>query len=791
MTWTQLINEPFALLDGAMGTVLQQKGLQAGGEPVLLSLTQPDLVRSVHESYVEAGAQIVYTNTFTANRYKLKDASKVAEVIPAAIRLAKEAAKGRALVALDIGPIGQLMEPTGPMSFEEAYDIFAQMLSYSQGADVVVFETFTELYELKAALLAAKETTDLPVLCSMTFEADGRTFTGTSPMEMCLTLEGLGASALGINCSLGPKELLPLVSRLCRISSLPVFVKPNAGLPDPVSGEYRSSPEEFARELSVLARCGVRLFGGCCGTTPEHLAALKRELEQKPSDLPRLAEGKRENPAVCSGSLTVEIEGPCIIGERINPTGKKKMKQALLDGDMDYILGQAVEQANAGAQILDVNVGLPGVDEKEMMVRAVKAIQSVSDLPLQLDSSSAEALEAGLRVCNGKAIVNSVNGKKDSLESVLPLVKRYGACVVGLTLDENGIPPKAEGRFAIAEKIAGACDKMGIPRKDLFIDCLTLTAATDQENALETLKALRLCKERLGVKTVLGVSNISFGLPARELLNQSFLTMALYAGLDLPILNPNNAAMAGAVRAYRALAAWDTDSKDFVNCYSQREEDSRAVGMEEHSLSYCLENGLQKEAQEAARRALARTEPLELVNQAIVPALDRAGERFESGAIFLPQLIRCASAAQAAFEVISEAMAGQEQQRAQTVVLATVKNDIHDIGKNIVRTLLKNYGFSVVDLGKEVAPEAVARAVEREKAPLLGLSALMTTTVESMRQTVALVKSRCPQCRIMVGGAVLTEEYAKEIGADFYAKDAKAAVDIAKAVFAGGNTDRL
>lgn len=785
MNWNDLLSRSYGLLDGAMGTVLQKKGLKAGGDPVLLSLNDPETVRSIHQSYVEAGAQVIYTNTFGANRYKLKDENTVGEVIRAAVALAKEAAGERALVALDIGPIGQLMEPSGPLTFEEAYDIFRQMLSFGEGADLVVFETFTELYELKAALLAAKETVSVPVICSMSFEADGRTFTGTSPEEMVLTLEGLGASALGINCSLGPKELAPLVSKLCRLSSLPVFVKPNAGLPDPVTGEYALSPADFARELSLLCRCGAKLFGGCCGTTPEHIAAVKAQLEKGTPFLSRPAETEKREPAVCSGTKTVVIHGPCIIGERINPTGKKKMKAALLEGDMDYILSQAVEQTSAGAEILDVNVGLPGINEAEMMVRAVKAIQSVSDLPLQLDSSSPEALEAGLRVCNGKAIVNSVNGKRESLETVLPLVKRYGACVVGLTLDEEGIPPKAEGRFAIAEKIALACDRIGIPRRDLFIDCLTLTAATDQENALETLKALKLCKERLGVKTVLGVSNISFGLPQRELLNQSFLTMALYAGLDLPILNPNNAAMAGAVRAYRALAAWDKDSRDYVACYADAPATASAVSSAaDYSLEYCLENGLQKEAQKAAARELETLAPLEVVNQRIVPALDRAGERFEAGKIFLPQLIRCASAAQSAFEVISSVME-QSERKPLTVVIATVKNDIHDIGKNIVGTLLKNYGYRVVDLGKDVAPETVLEAVKREGVRLVGLSALMTTTVGSMKETVELLKKECPECKIMVGGAVLTEEYAMEMGADFYAKDAKASVDIAKKVLEG------
>lgn len=773
----------YALLDGAMGTQLQKKGLAPGQEPVLLNLTHPDWIVDIHSQYVGAGARVVYANTFGANPFKIHDEATLERVIRSGVALARQAAGDRALVALDVGPLGQLLEPTGLVSWEEAYAHFAKILSYGQQADLVVFETFTQLYELKAAVLAARETCDLPIFCSMSFEENGRTFTGTSVEEMALTLQGLGVSALGINCSLGPAQLLPVVSRLCRCADVPVFVKPNAGLPDPLTGAYDLSPEEFARQVCSLYACGARILGGCCGTSPAYIAALEKALSGAQAPLPRPGQERVRESRVCSATRTVSLQGPCIIGERINPTGKKKMKEALLAGDMDYLMRQAVEQAQAGAHILDVNVGLPGVDEAATMVRAVKAIQSVTDLPLQLDSSSVEALEAGLRVCNGRPIVNSVNGKKESLETVLPLVKKYGACVVGLTLDETGIPPKAPERFAIAQRIAAACDAYGIPRQDLFIDCLTLTVATDQANALETLKALKLCKEQLGVKTVLGVSNISFGLPNREQLNPTFLSAALAAGLDLPILNPNNAAMAGAVWAWRALAGWDEDCRDYVARYTQEAPASAPAPAQEPDLAYCLENGLVNPARQAAQRALEQTAPMELVNRVIVPALDRAGERFEKGSLFLPQLIQCAASAQAAFEVVGQRLEKADAAPKGCVVLATVKNDIHDIGKNIVRTLLENYGFRVVDLGKDVPPQQVVQATLENGAGLVGLSALMTTTVGSMAQTVELLKEHCPGVPVVVGGAVLTPEHARTIGADYYAKDAKATVDIAKAVF--------
>jgi len=774
-----LKSKRYILLDGAMGTELQKRGLKAGEDPMLLNLTSPETVVAVHKSYVDSGSDIIYTNTFGANRFKLGDDKTVEAVVGAAIKNARAAAGDKALVALDIGPIGRLIEPAGDMSFEEAYGIFSAVVSCGGDADLVVLETFTELYELKAALLAVKDNCDLPVMCSMSFEKDGRTFTGNGIEQFTAVCDCLGADALGINCSLGPKELRPLAARLCACTALPVFLKPNAGLPDPATGKYTMLAEEFAKEVAKCY-CGDNLiFGGCCGTAPDYIAALGSELEAlRPLPAPKKELGCS---FVCSSTKTVIIDGVCVIGERINPTGKKKMKEALLCGDMDYILMQAVEQSSAGAQILDVNVGLPGVNEREMMVKAVKAVQSVSDLPLQLDSSDPVALEAGLRVANGKVIVNSVNGKSESLDAILPLVKKYGASVVALTLDEGGIPAKAEGRFEIAKRIVEKCDAMGIKRADVFVDCLTLTVATDQENAMETLRALKMCKELLGVKTVLGVSNISFGLPAREKINQSFLTMAMHSGLDLPIMNPNNDAMMSAVRAFRVLTAQDINSREYLAAYGEAEEQKTAV-LADLGLEACIRGGLRSQARIAAASLLESLAPMDIINNLIIPALDTVGEGFEKGSVFLPQLIQCAAAAQSAFEVIGERISKGERS-GDKIILATVKNDIHDIGKNIVKTLLENYGFDVIDLGKDVAPQVILDRVREEDCRLLGLSALMTTTVESMRLTVELVKESCPQCRIMVGGAVLTEDYARSIGADFYAKDAKASCDYAKKIF--------
>jgi 5-methyltetrahydrofolate--homocysteine methyltransferase len=776
----ELIKQGTVLLDGAMGTMLQNAGLEAGAAPELLNIDKPELIEDIHRKYVEAGSQIVYANTFGANRYKLKNNS-VKEIISAGISIAKKACGKKALVALDIGPIGQLLEPSGTMTFEEAYDIFKEQIIAGKSADVIVFETMTDLYELKAAVLAAKENSRQPIVCTMTFEENRRTFTGCCVSSMALLLNGLGVDAVGINCSLGPSQLIPICKELLEWTDMPVVLKPNAGLPDPVTGKYDVSPEEFAEQMKYAASCGVKIFGGCCGTTPEYISALKKALDgtevRRRKALPR--------SAVCTPSRTVVIDRPRIIGERINPTGKKLFKEALRNNDTGYILNQAIEQIRAGADILDVNVGLPEIDEKAMMIKAVKEIQSVTDAPLQIDSTIPEVLEAALRIYNGKPIVNSVNGEESSLETVLPLVKKYGAAVVGLTLDKNGIPPKAEQRFAIAEKILKRAMYYGIPKEDVFIDCLTLTASAEQEAVMETLRALGRVKKELGLKTVLGVSNISFGLPNRPLINQNFLTMALTYGLDLPIINPNVDAMTGAVRAYKLLANIDKNSFDFIAAYN-----SAAVQKTENkdenniSLEYAVENGLKDESAKATAELLKIADPMEIINGALIPALDKAGEQFEKGTIFLPQLILTAGAAQAAFGVIREKMISENLSPVSKgkIVLATVKGDIHDIGKNIVKVLLENYGYTVIDLGKDVPCEEVVRAALEHRVKLVGLSALMTTTLKSMEETIRLLRESGSECKVVVGGAVLTPEYAEKIGADFYAKDAKETCDIAKRI---------
>ena len=785
--FSQLLQKPFVLLDGAMGTMLQKSGLPMGALPELYNLTQPETITAIHQAYIKAGADVIYANTFGANRHKLAGSGFTPEqVIAAGIAAARQAARGTgALVALDVGPIGELLEPAGSLSFDSAYEIFSQEITAgaAAGADLIAIETMTDLNETRAALLAAKENTDLPVICTMTFEESGRTFTGCSIPSMALTLEGLGADAVGINCSLGPDQLPPLVEELAKWTRLPIVVKPNAGLPDPSSQEYNIGPEQFAGYIAALIPYGIKIAGGCCGTTPEYLGMLRKALEgrsyQKPAFVPKAA--------VCSPSAAVPVDRARIIGERINPTGKKLFKQALIHEDIDYILNQAVSQVAAGADILDVNVGLPEIDEPRMMVRVVKALQGVVDTPLQLDSSDPAALEAGLRVYSGKAIVNSVNGEEESLNAVLPLVKQYGAAVVGLTLDKGGIPKTAEGRFAIAKRILERALSLGIPKENVFIDCLTLTASAEQAAVAETLRAVRMVKEQLGLKTVLGVSNISFGLPNRELVNHSFLTLALANGLDLPILNPNIKAMTDAVNAYHLLMNIDKGAEHFLSVYAQEEgaPAAAAAAGEAGDLSYAVEKGLKADAGRITGELLKTQEPMEIVNSLLIPALDAVGAKFESGKLFLPQLIQSANAAQAAFEVIKAHLSKTDKAPVSrgTIVLATVKGDIHDIGKNIVKVLLENYGYTVIDLGRDVEYEAVVDAAIRHKAKLVGLSALMTTTLKSMEKTIALLRERQVDCKIMVGGAVLTPEYAKTIGADFYAKDAKESCDIAERVF--------
>ncbi len=787
MDFKTLLKEEYILLDGAMGTLLQERGLPMGACPEQVALEHPQWLLDIHRGYLEAGSRMVYANTFGASALKLERAGLTPEeVIPRAVGLARQAAEPfDALVGLDIGPLGQLMEPTGTLTFQDAYQHFARQIraGAEAGADVIAIETMADLNEARAALLAAKENSSLPVLCTMTFDQGGRTFTGCCVSSMALTLEGLGADAIGFNCSLGPAQLRPLVEELLRWTTLPVILKPNAGLPDPGGRGYDTSPEEFAAQMGELAGLGVRFLGGCCGTTPAYISQLREALADKKR--PRLSP---EIPAaVCSAARTVVLDQPRVIGERINPTGKKLFQAALRRQDLDYVLSQAIQQVKAGAELLDVNVGLPDIDEEAMMTRVAAALPGVTDAPLQFDSTKAPVLEAALRIYPGKAIINSVNGEEESLAAVLPLAKKYGAAVVGLTLDRGGIPKTAQERLDIAKRILDRALALGIPRRDVFIDCLTLTASAEQAAVPETLKAVSMVKKELGLRTVLGVSNISFGLPAREALNQSFLTLALGAGLDLPILNPNAAPMMAALRAYRLLAGHDLNGGEYIAAYGGEAAGPAPsaptpASAGQRTLEEAIEGGLKAEAGAIAARLLEELSPLELVDTRLIPALDRTGAAYEAGKIFLPQLIQSAGAAQAAFEQVRRKLTenGQSGEGRGPVVLATVKGDIHDIGKNIVKVLLENYGFAVVDLGRDVDPSAVAQAVRHYHAPLVGLSALMTTTLGSMAETIALLRREGLPCRVMVGGAVLTASYAASIGADRYARDAKEAVDIAR-----------
>ncbi|MDE5781060.1 MAG: homocysteine S-methyltransferase family protein [Lachnospiraceae bacterium] len=789
MKFNQLLaNKEHIILDGGMGTMLQNSGLEIGGVPELLNITNPELLISIHKKYIDAGADVIYTNTFGANSYKMKDTGySVEELISSAIENARKASEGtETLVALDVGPIGQLLEPTGTLSFEKAYDIFKQIVIAGKSADVIVFETMTDLLEIKAAVLAAKENTNLPIMCTMTFEKNMRTFTGCGVSNMALTLEGLGVTAIGVNCSLGPDELLPVVKEMAQWTTLPLIVKPNAGLPDPLTNEYNILPEEFSGYMCDMADIGVKIFGGCCGTTPDYISVLCEKLDGRKY----VHRNVTVPTAVCSASETVLINQPRIIGERINPTGKKKFKEALINHDIDYILNQAIEQTHAGAEILDVNVGLPEIDEKSMMVDAVKAIQGITDAPLQLDSTIPEVLEAALRIYCGKPIVNSVNGEDESLDTILPLVKKYGAAVVGLTLDKDGIPKSADKRFDLAVKILNKAMEYGIPKENVFIDCLTLTASAEQDGVIETLNAVKRVKDELGLKTVLGVSNISFGLPNRERINHTFLALALENGLDLPIINPNISAMSGTVRAYRLLKSIDKNSKEYIEAYNNEQgnkENSASANQDNKniSLEYAIENGLKNDGARITKELLESKEPMEIVNKSLIPALDKAGDQFEKGTIFLPQLILSAEVAQAAFGVIKDFISSKSDESVSKgiIVIATVKGDIHDIGKNIVKVLLENYGYTVIDLGKDVDYQTVVDAVKKYDAKLVGLSALMTTTLVSMEKTIELIHKNNLDCKIMVGGAVLTPEYAMQIGADYYSKDAKESVDIAKEIF--------
>ena len=792
----ELIKDNILVFDGAMGTMLQKKGLKLGENPEVLNIREREVIKEIHKEYIDNGAMVISTNTFGANELKLEDTGfSVEEIIDSAVKIAQEARGDKNVyIALDVGPIGHLLEPMGTLSFDRAYEIFKRQVIQGEksGVDLILLETMTDLYETKAALLAVKENTNLPVFCTMSFEENGRTFTGCTPESMAITLEGLGADAVGVNCSLGPKELMPIVKRIISSTNLPVMTQPNAGLPKISFGEavYDITVDEFSSWIKKFVDEGVSIIGGCCGTTPQFTKALREIADNNK----RVQREKVSFSAVCTPSKMVKIEGVKVIGERINPTGKKIFREALKNNDLDYVLKQAIEQVEAGAEILDVNVGAPEVDEKEMMLKVIKEIQSIIDAPLQIDSSYPDIIEAGLRKYNGKPIVNSVNGEDEVLDKILPVVKKYGASVVGLTLDKRGIPPTCEERFKIAQKIVKRAADYGIDKKDVFIDCLVLTASAQQAEVQETLKAVRKVKEELGVKTLLGVSNISFGLPCRDLINETFLALAIANGLDLPIMNPNSRGMMDVINSYNVLANIDKGSEKYISLYgnakvergvktAESKTDNKDSG--EKDIKYIVIKGLKDDAAKATEEALENMEELEVVNKLLIPALDEVGKKYEVGEIFLPQLIQSAETVQKAFEVIKGRLVLKSEAGISKgkIILATVQGDIHDIGKNIVKVILENYGYEVIDLGKDVPIETVVEETEKNNVRLVGLSALMTTTLKSMEATIKALKEDGYKGEVFVGGAVLTPEYAEMIGADYYAKDAKESAEIAKKVF--------
>ncbi len=794
MNFSDFLKNNLVILDGGMGTLLQQQGLLPGEYPERWNRSHPQVIRQIHKDYYEAGSHVVSTNTFGANALKFSE-EELEEIVRSAVENAKAAraqcaCPEKKFIALDIGPSGRLLKPLGDLDFVDAVALFAKTvrLGVKYGVDLIFIETMNDGYETKAALLAAKENSNLPVLVSNAYSEDGKLLTGASPAAMVAMLEGMGADAIGANCSLGPEQLSAVAKELLTHASVPVLLKPNAGLPRLENGKtvFDVEANSFAAEMEKLAAGGLRLLGGCCGTTPDYIRALSHAVKSKaPQPLT-----KKDHTVVSSYSHAVFFgKDPVLIGERINPTGKKRFRQALLEQDMDYILNEAVNQQDKGVHVLDVNVGLPEIDEVSMLTRAVTEIQAVVDLPLQIDSASIPAMESALRRYNGKALINSVNGKAESMEAVFPLVKKYGGAVVCLTLDENGIPETADGRFAIAQKILNTAERYGIQKKDLIFDTLAMTVSADPQAAIATLQALRRIHEELGCHTSLGVSNVSFGLPNRDALNSSFFTMALENGLSAAIMNPYSAEMMKSYHCYRALKGLDDGFATYMEAAQsfgsltatpapQKSEASFAS-----QLQQAIGKGLAAQAGALTRELLKEREALSLINEEIIPALNQVGRGFEAKTVYLPQLLMSAEAAKSAFEVIKESMAGKRQATGKAaVVLATVQGDIHDIGKNIVRLLLENYGFAVTDLGKDVPPEAIVDTVIRLQAPLVGLSALMTTTVPAMEKTIRLLQEKAPWCKIVSGGAVLTPEYAKQIGADHYGADAMDTVRFAESI---------
>lgn len=788
------LGKEILFLDGGMGTILQDKGLRAGEYPEIWNLTHREDIIGIHESYYSAGSDIVLTNTFGANRIKFPgEEYKLEDVITAAAHNADLARKrmndGRKLyVGLDIGPTGKLLKPMGDLSFDDAYEAFKEVaiLGEKAGVDLIHIETMSDSYELKAAVLAAKENTNLPVFATVIFDTKGKLLTGGDVVSVVSMLEGLRVDALGMNCGLGPEQMDPIFRKMVQYASVPLILKPNAGLPRQKDGQtyYDVMPEEFSDNMKDLVAAGACVIGGCCGTNPDHI----RALHDKCCDLPVPEIKEKPHTIVSSyGRAVVLDEKPVIIGERINPTGKKRFKQALIDHDIDYILKEGLEQQDLGAHILDVNVGLPDIDEKLMMEEVVSGLQSVTSIPLQIDTVDAEAMDRAMRIYNGKPMINSVNGKKASMDEVFPMIAKYGGVVVGLTIDEEGIPSTAEGRLRVAEKIVHEAAKYGIKKKDIVIDVLTMTISSEKEGAITALKALKLVKEKLGVKTVLGVSNISFGLPSRPVINSNFYTLALGNGLDAGIINPKSADMMKSYDAYCALMGYDDNCSSYIEKYSQQpvQTQTTSSGTAKLDLKSAIEKGLKEDAEVLTKELLKDKAPLNIIDEYLIPALDTVGKGFEKGTVFLPQLLMSADAAKIAFGVLKNCFDSSEDdgKPKNSIVLATVKGDIHDIGKNIVKVLLENYQFHVVDLGKDVPPEKVVDTVLEQHISLVGLSALMTTTVTSMEETIRLLKKKAPDCRVMVGGAVLNQDYADMIGADFYGKDAMQSVHYAQKHF--------
>jgi len=786
MDLKKLISEKRLIADGGMGTLLQAMGLTGGQRPETWNTTYSDRVLKVHLQYLEAGCDVITANTFGANALHFGGDTEL--VIKSGVKLCRQAVEkaGHGYVAMDIGPTGRLLQPYGDLPFEEAVSLFKQaaLAGAQAGADLIIIETMSDSYELKAAVLGAKEACQLPIVATMMMNENGKLLTGGDIPGMAAMLEGLGVTALGFNCGLGPKQMKPLVETLRQHTSLPIWCSPNAGLPQVADGRtvFTVEPEAFAADAQELCRLGVSVIGGCCGTTPAHISAAARLCRRIPlPDIP-------ENNAcvICSHACTVTLgDSPKVIGERINPTGKKAFKAALKNDDLDYVLREAVSQAQSGAHILDVNVGLPEIDEVQWMKKAVTGVQSVCSLPLQLDTADPRALEAALRLYNGKALINSVSAKQESMDGVFPLVKKYGGAVVCLLLDESGIPETVEGRLACARRIVDEAAKYGIPRHDLLMDALVMTVSTDSRNAHVTLETVRRLKNELGLRTVLGVSNISFGLPQREKLNAAFLSMALAAGLDAAIMNPLSQGMMDAFFTARALTGKDEQFRDYLTRYADAAPVCQSTGSE-MTVEAAIRQGLKGAAARAAQALMdAGSAPLDVVTGHLVPALDAVGRGFENGTVFLPQLLMSAEAAKGAFLKVQSALesSAQSVRKSGKVVLATVKGDVHDIGKNIVKVLLENYNFEVIDLGKDVAPHEILRQAVAHKVKLVGLSALMTTTVPSMEETIALIRREAPELKVMVGGAVLTQAYADRMGADFYAKDAMASVNCALQVY--------